>query len=147
MRWAKKIIRRALLVASSLILLLSLAQAGGRVELVMFEEEGCPWCAAWNRDVAPIYPKTPEGKRAPLRRVDLHAPRPEDLAGIKAVRYSPTFVLVRDGEEIGRIQGYPGEDFFWGLLARMIERLDAPTGPRSALDSGQPQVAALCQPE
>ena len=144
MLWAKRMICGAFLVAGILFIPPGLARAGGAVELVMFEEAGCPWCAVWNREIAPIYPKTPEGKRAPLRRVDLHAPRPDDLAGIKAVRYSPTFVLVRDGKEVGRIQGYPGEDFFWGLLARLIEQLDATTGPQSGLYGGQLQLAALC---
>jgi len=35
--------------------------------------------------------------------------------------FTPTFVLMQDGVEIGRIEGYPGEDFFWGLLNQMIE--------------------------
>jgi hypothetical protein len=34
------------------------------------------------------------------------------------------FVLVDNGREYGRIRGYPGETFFYGLLANMIERLD-----------------------
>jgi hypothetical protein len=25
-----------------------------------------------------------------------------------------------DGLEVSRLEGYPGEDFFWGLLAEMI---------------------------
>ena len=33
---------------------------------------------------------------------------------------TPTFVLMEDGAEAGRIEGYPGEDFFWGLLGQMI---------------------------
>ena len=34
------------------------------------------------------------------------------------------FVLVDQGREFGRIRGYPGDIFFWGLLANLIERLD-----------------------
>ena len=34
--------------------------------------------------------------------------------------FTPTFILVADGREAGRIEGYPGEDFFWGLLAKML---------------------------
>ena len=34
------------------------------------------------------------------------------------------FVLIDQGREIGRIRGYPGDTFFWGLLANLIERLD-----------------------
>ena len=94
-------------------------------ELVMLEEAGCPWCEAWNRTIGPIYPRTPEGRRAPLRRVDIHAPLPDDLAWLVTGGYTPTFVLVEGGREIGRIRGYPGEDFFWGLLGEMIDDLDA----------------------
>lgn len=94
-------------------------------ELIMFEQAGCEWCAEWDRVIAPIYPKTAEGRRAPLRRVDIHAPLPDDLKRIRPGQYTPTFVLIDDGREIGRIRGYPGEDFFWGLLGEMIDDLDA----------------------
>ena len=40
----------------------------------MFEQAGCAWCAAFDREIAPIYAKTDEGLRAPLRRVDIAAP-------------------------------------------------------------------------
>jgi hypothetical protein len=43
---------------------------------------------------------------------------------MKPTRFTPTFVLVADGREVGRITGYPGEDFFWGLLQRLIEAHD-----------------------
>ncbi|MGI9487699.1 MAG: transcriptional regulator, partial [Geminicoccaceae bacterium] len=78
----------------------------------------------WNEEIGPIYPKTIEGRRAPLRRVDIHAARPDDLRDIQGVRFTPTFVLTDDrGREVGRINGYPGEDFFWGLLSELIAKL------------------------
>ena len=49
---------------------------------------------------------------------------PEDLGFIVRERFTPVFVLVENGAEFGRIRGYPGETFFWGLLANLIERLD-----------------------
>jgi hypothetical protein len=100
---------------------------GGRAvaaELVMFEKAGCPWCQAFDREIAPIYPLTMEGRRAPLRRVDVGKPSPPDLAFIVKERFTPVFVLIEDGREIDRIRGYPGEDHFWGLLNAMIGRLD-----------------------
>ena len=106
-------------------------------ELVMFEEAGCSWCAVWDEEIAPIYPKTPEGKIAPLRRVDLHGSRPEDLRKLKGIRYTPTFVLVVGGQEIGRIQGYPGEDFFWGLLGKLIAQLAPASAAETASGGGQ----------
>jgi hypothetical protein len=93
-------------------------------ELIMFEQKGCVWCQRFNRDIAPAYDKTEEGKRAPLRRVDIDKPQPPDLAFVRRERFTPVFVLVDNGREFGRIRGYPGDTFFWGLLANMLEKLD-----------------------
>ncbi len=94
-------------------------------ELVMFEQAGCVWCEAFNREIAAVYDKTDEGARAPLRRVDIAAALPSDLAFIAVERLTPLFVLVENGREIGRIRGYPGEDHFWGLLGVLIKSLDS----------------------
>ncbi len=93
-------------------------------ELVMFEQAGCAWCQAFDREIAPIYGKTAEGQRAPLRRVDITQAVPPDLAFIEVERLTPLFVLIDKGREIGRIRGYPGDDHFWGLLGVLIKKLD-----------------------
>ena len=49
---------------------------------------------------------------------------PADLAFVRRERFTPVFVLVDRGAEFGRIRGYPGDTFFWGLLANLIEKLD-----------------------
>ncbi len=100
------------------------AQPVWAAELVMFDAKGCEWCAAWDREVGAVYPKTAEGSLAPLRRVDLHGARPRDLQFITGVVYTPTFVLVEDGAEVGRIAGYPGEGHFWGLLGEALKNLN-----------------------
>jgi hypothetical protein len=102
--------------------------AAGAAELVMFERAGCPYCEQFDREIGPIYPKTDEGKAAPLRRVDIHAPIPPDLGSVTVERITPVFVLVDHGREVGRIRGYPGEDNFWGLLAGMISDLPRADG-------------------
>ena len=96
-------------------------------ELIMFEQAGCAWCETFDREIAPIYPKTAEGRRAPLRRVNIDHPVPSDLAFVEVERLAPVFVLVHNGQEIGRIRGYPGEDHFWGLLGALMKKLDAVT--------------------
>jgi len=112
-------------------------------ELIMFEQAGCAWCEAFNREIVPIYAKTAEGQRAPLRRVDIDQPVPQDLAFITVERLAPLFVLVERGREIGRIRGYPGEDHFWGLLGVLIKKLDAggTGGERTKLDEKSLRVA------
>lgn len=89
--------------------------------LLMAEEDGCVWCARWNEEISHIYPKTDEGKTAPLRRYDIHGEKPE-VAFTRRVHFTPTFILVQDNKEVGRIEGYPGQDFFWGLLTMMFDR-------------------------
>src|SRR5262245_14616059 len=94
-------------------------------ELIMFEQAGCVWCETFDREIAPVYAKTTEGQRAPLRRVNIDYPLPPDLSFVATERLAPLFVLVDKGREVGRIRGYPGEDHFWGLLGALIKKLDA----------------------
>lgn len=110
----------------SLAGLLGLAtpMAWAEPSLIMAEEAGCVWCARWNRDIAPIYPKTPEGQAAPLRRINIHDDLPADISFKTRITFTPTFILVNEGREISRIEGYPGEDFFWGLLGKMLEEAE-----------------------
>lgn len=98
-------------------------------ELVMVEQAGCSWCAKWNTEISHIYPNTDDGKRAPLRRVDLRDLPPDIIFTSRPV-FTPTFVLVDGGAEVGRIEGYGGDQFFWFHLATLLERL--PGGPPPA---------------
>jgi len=92
------------------------------LELVMFERAGCIYCVRWDREVGPAYPLTPQGQMAPLRKVNLDKGQPPFKLDVP-VRYSPTFVLMKDGREVGRITGYMNDAMFWGVFAKMIERL------------------------
>jgi len=87
----------------------------------MVEAPGCHYCIEWKKTIGPIYPKTEAGKFAPLTVVDKSDPAPFASGYDKPVVFTPTFILVEDGEEVGRILGYPGEDFFWALLEQMLE--------------------------
>ena len=92
-------------------------------ELVMVEGDGCPWCDAFDREVAPIFTRASEGRRAPLRRIDLYKPVPADLSFLQIERLTPLFILVDEGREIGRIRGYPGQEGFWTQLSMLMDRL------------------------
>lgn len=112
---------RPLSLALAGLLWIAAALPAAAVELLMVEQKGCYYCRTWNATIAPIYPKTPEGQFAPLRRADLREGPPEGVTYARGVNYTPTFILLDDGKEIGRIEGYPGEDFFWGLLQMMLK--------------------------
>ena len=94
--------------------------------LLMAEEDGCVWCARWNAEVGDAYAKTAEGDAAPLRRYDIRGDLPDGVDLAMRVRFTPTFILVRQGREVDRIEGYPGEEFFWGMLEMMLERAGVP---------------------
>lgn len=96
------------------------ALSASAAELVMVEENGCIWCERWNAEIGPIYPKTSEGRFAPLRRVDLRA-MPDDLEVARRINFTPTFLVVEDGREVARLEGYPGEDFFWPMITRLLK--------------------------
>jgi thioredoxin-related protein len=97
------------------------APAASASELVMFRRAGCPWCAMWDREIGPIYDRTDVGRSVPIRFVELGRDDDMKVALANPVRFTPTFVLVDEGREIGRIEGYPGADFFWGLLERLLQ--------------------------
>ena len=114
----------AAVAAFTLPLLLSLPAFAA--ELVMYTRNGCPFCLRFEREVAPVYAKTPEGKAAPLRRIDLPAGGVRGEGLREPVIATPTFVLVDDGREVGRITGYLNDDMFWGLLGRLVAVIETP---------------------
>lgn len=111
---------RSILIMIALLLMATTARAA---DLLMFEEPGCVWCQRWHAEIGPGYPNTEEGQKAPLRRHDLRTGVPADIRFDKPVTLTPTFVLVDNGVEIGRILGYPGANFFYPMLAEVLQRL------------------------
>jgi hypothetical protein len=87
--------------------------------LVMVEEPGCPFCARFDAEVRIGYERSPEGRFAPLLRFRIGDPV---VAFLPALVYSPTFVLLVAGREVGRILGYPGADLFWMQMTALAER-------------------------
>lgn len=98
----------------------------GELRLLMFDQPGCVYCAQWDAEIGPIYPKTQEAELAPLLRVGIRDALPDGVELDRPATFTPTFVLVDEGREVGRIEGYPGEDFFWFLLGELIAGAGAP---------------------
>ncbi len=115
---AKSFVLAAMLAASGLWTKMSDAS-----ELLMFERDGCVWCQRWDREVGAIYDKTAEAKVLPLRRIDIGREKATGVILASPVRYTPTFVVVDNGREVGRITGYIGDDAFWGLLGKLSAKL------------------------
>ena len=112
----------------------------------MFRRDGCSWCAKWDREIAPIYPKTEFSRHAPLREIDLGRDTGAASFSHAPIRYTPTFVLVEDGREVGRIEGYPGDEFFWARLENLLERSRRPTPGETTRDASPPAGATAIVP-
>ena len=91
------------------------------VRLLMVERDGCIYCKRWREEIMPAYFNSIEGRVAPLARIDINGPWPDGLALARKPRLTPTFILLRDGTELDRMEGYSGDIFFWTLLDRMME--------------------------
>lgn len=96
-------------------------------ELVMFERDGCVWCQRWDREIGPVYDRSSEAKMLPLRRINTGSQTAGGITLASPVRYTPTFVVVDNGREVGRITGYLNDDAFWGLLAVLATKVTPPT--------------------
>lgn len=117
--------RRAAFAAIAMLLAAAALARGApaqALELVMFGKNGCVWCARWERDIGAVYQEAEEARIAPLRRMDIRDQESAALELEEPIIYTPTFVLVDRGAEIGRITGYRGEADFWDKLQDMLPR-------------------------
>lgn len=113
----------AMLIALALIVPVATPGRAGAAEMIYVHERGCPYCRRWEREIGPAYPLSDSGRRAPLRAIELHDVPGSGLPLQRPARYTPTFVLIDGGREVGRIEGYPGAEFFWGLLDQLVAKL------------------------
>lgn len=95
------------------------------VRLVMVDLKGCGFCAAFKREVLPGYDASREGHAAPLAIVAIDGPWPDGIALAGRPRVTPTFILLRDGIEQARIEGYAGAATFWPDLRAMLANVEA----------------------
>jgi thioredoxin-related protein len=121
--FARTFVKTSVLIAAGMLLPV-VAQAS---ELLMFEQAGCVYCQRWDRNVGSLYEKAPESKSLPLRRIDIQNQRASGVTLASPVRYTPTFVVVDNGREVGRITGYSNDDSFWGLLDALAAKLTPPS--------------------
>jgi hypothetical protein len=110
---------------SPLFLLLAISMNGaGSVkaadslgQLVMITSSHCPWCEAFEDDIGRGYYRTEEALIYPLSRHDFYEEMPDDLRHLTPATMTPTFIVMRDGLEVGRIIGYPGAELFWWRIS------------------------------
>jgi thioredoxin-related protein len=114
------------------MLLLPFDGLASAAELVMVNSRACYYCARFHREVGKYYSETDAGRSAPLRKVSRLKKWPEDLSTVTPVYYTPVFILVEDGREVGRFPGYTDEESFWEHLNPLLAQLE--TTPEAVPD-------------
>ena len=116
----------ALLFAVTIIVPLASSRAGlenetgalpaDSLKLVVIEADGCIFCEIFRSDVLPAYEASEQGKSMPVQFVDINDMDTTHLEFKGAVDIVPTFIVVKDRREVGRISGYVGpENFFHSI--------------------------------
>ena len=107
----------------------------GKVMLVLFSQDGCPWCERARREfLLPIQKNESYTSRLTFRQIDVDRRTPlrdfqgkastyADFARANGVTVYPTVMLLGPGGErlAEPIRGFSGSDFYGAYLDRRIE--------------------------
>ena len=102
-------------------------EAGARtasMELLVFEHPDCTYCPIFRQDVGPSYQRSAPGSEAPLRYVDIAKSDIGALHLKERIDMVPTAVLMKNGQEVGRIAGYWGRESFFKMLAHIMSTVE-----------------------
>ena len=93
-----------------------------RGKLLYFYSDTCAYCKAWENEIANIYLKTEFEDEFKLSFIDFFSDVDLEKYGIsKIVKVTPTFIFVKDKTEVGRIEGYNGQELFWWQVDDVIK--------------------------
>jgi len=109
-------------ISPLLAALLALAGTASAQNLVMVEQPGCLYCALWHEEIGVAWPKTPLGQQLGLQQVQLSEVKEQPFTTARPVTFTPTFLLIVNGSEAARLEGYAGAHFFWPLLEGMVDK-------------------------
>ena len=87
-----------------------------------FYSDTCAYCKAWENEIANIYLKTEFEDEFKLSFINFFSNVELENYGIsKTVKVTPTFIFVKDKMEVGRIEGYNGQELFWWQVDEIIK--------------------------
>ncbi|WP_119392425.1 transcriptional regulator [Taklimakanibacter lacteus] len=111
-----------LLAALSIALTVLYVPAASAAQLVYVEWKDCGYCKVFNRQMIWAYGSSAVGRKVPLRRVNILGRWPADLKRVSRPSYTPVFILVENGREIGRFAGYTSPQGFTSSLQGLLKR-------------------------
>ena len=95
----------------------------GRVHILNFHRDSCPFCRKADRAVARRYARHPEYRAVRMLKVHRDTPAWAALAPVHGVDYTPVYVLVVDGHGVKRMNGYQGERTVGRMLYRALRAM------------------------
>ena len=108
---------------------LGAASAGAQaMDLIMFESPSCGTCKLFKREVLPIYAASPAGKVFPLWVVEMGSKLSFRIN--QPVTFTPTFIWVDNGVEVGRFSGYFGKEKFFSIVNKAANSQNYRNGGR-----------------
>lgn len=94
------------------------------IELLVFEHRDCVYCRVFRADTLPRYRESEHEGKVPIRFISIENTDTSALKLNGSIQMVPTFVLMQDGAEVGRIAGYWAPDNFFKMLSNLMLRTD-----------------------
>ena len=91
-----------------------------RTEVIVFEISGCKYCVVFRENLGARYLSSTTNTLAPMRFVDVGRLDPEAFHLSGDIGTVPTIVLMRDGREVDRIEGYPLSEILFGMVKSRV---------------------------
>ena len=125
-----RVLSRMLFISAFLALPVAISRAGldlsepaainGNVELIVVEAPGCTFCTVFRRDVLPSYQASERARSVPVRFIDVNDLAVAQLGLGSPINIVPTFVVIKNNKEIGRIPGYVGPENFYHTINYLL---------------------------
>ena len=89
--------------------------------MIMITDKNCLYCIVWEKQIGKIYPKTEIAKKFPLHRIEVKNFVNYTKYDLKKTNITPTFIFIKNDNEIGRIEGYTNPEMFWWQVDEIID--------------------------
>ena len=89
--------------------------------MLMITNKNCLYCIIWEKQIGKIYPKTDIAKKFPLQRIEVKNFINYKKYDLKKTNITPTFILIKNTKEKGRIKGYTNPEMFWWQVDEIMD--------------------------
>ena len=89
--------------------------------MLMITDKNCLYCIIWEKQIGKIYPKTDIAKKFPLKRIEVKNFINYKKYDLKKTNITPTFILIKNTKEEGRIEGYTNPEMFWWQVDEIMD--------------------------